>query len=392
MPPRRFAAASAAVNEVSDMDSDGYDEEAGEEEEPFPVKCRSCDEEYEADDARTCKACYENANENQEKLKREIDDLKSKVSFLKLPSPSQDSITYGHNVGATDVVLVPSGDPSAPAGAGVPAHRVVLAIRSPVFKGMLENDMKESRSGTINVSDIKCDTLREFVNYLYTAEATLDDHKAHVLLMLGEKYQVNHLKEHCEKHLISSLNWDNAMPNYTFACSYNAKILRKACLKELTANMEMLKKNEMYPVMVQAHPQLVVDIYEYYLSKQPDILACLGRLFLKNRGTITLAPQNLSFQPVLRLEPCKPKIEVLNLARLKAEKTGPLWKRRSLEVKRSSLWNSRSPWRDAEAGSTSTVGSSFQRHHHGDCSHAKCYLLKQFDQPPNGWRLSEGQH
>ncbi|MED6123474.1 hypothetical protein PIB30_049485 [Stylosanthes scabra] len=119
MPPRRFTAASASVNEVSDMDSDGYEEE---EEEPLPVKCRSCDEEYEADDAGTCKACFENANENQEKLKREIDDLKSKVSFLKLPSPSQDSVTYGHNVVATDIVLVPSDDP----GAGVPAHRAVL--------------------------------------------------------------------------------------------------------------------------------------------------------------------------------------------------------------------------------------------------------------------------
>ncbi|MED6121044.1 hypothetical protein PIB30_026385 [Stylosanthes scabra] len=92
------------------MDSDGFDEEE-EEKELFPVKCRSCDEEYKADYVGTCKACYENANENQEKLKREIDNPKSKFSFLKLPSPSQDSVTYGHSFGATDIVLVPSGDP-----------------------------------------------------------------------------------------------------------------------------------------------------------------------------------------------------------------------------------------------------------------------------------------
>ncbi|MED6119841.1 hypothetical protein PIB30_015360 [Stylosanthes scabra] len=281
MPPRWFTTASTSVNEVYfDMESNGFEEE---EEEPLTVKCRSCDEEYEADEAGTCKACYEKANENQEKLKREINDLKSKVSFLKLPSPSQDSVTYGHSLGTTDVVLVPSGDPSAPADASVPAHRAVLAIRSPVFKAMLENYMEESQSGTINIADVKWDTLREFVNYLYTAEATLDEQKAHELLKLGEKYQVNHLKEHCEKYLISTLKLDNnAMVNYPFACSYNAKELRRACLEELTANMEMLKKNEMYPEMVQNYPELVVDIYEYYLSKQPDILACLGAT---NNGT-----------------------------------------------------------------------------------------------------------
>ncbi|MED6223050.1 hypothetical protein PIB30_070238, partial [Stylosanthes scabra] len=39
---------------------------------------------------------------------------------------SQDSVTYGHNLGATDIVLIPSGNPSTPPSASVPAHRVVL--------------------------------------------------------------------------------------------------------------------------------------------------------------------------------------------------------------------------------------------------------------------------
>ncbi|KHG29006.1 hypothetical protein F383_35845 [Gossypium arboreum] len=65
---------------------------------------------------------------------------------------------------------------------------------SPVFKAMLENEMEESKSGTIKISDVSYDALRAFVNYLYTAESWLDEQMACDLLVLTEKYQVKHLK------------------------------------------------------------------------------------------------------------------------------------------------------------------------------------------------------
>ncbi|TYI92760.1 hypothetical protein E1A91_D02G093800v1 [Gossypium mustelinum] len=80
-----------------------------------------------------------------------------------------------------DVVLVASDDGLPPVP--VPAHRAVLVNRSPVFKAMLENEMEESRSGTIKISEVSYDALRAFVNYLYTAEAWLDEQRA------CEKYQ-----------------------------------------------------------------------------------------------------------------------------------------------------------------------------------------------------------
>nr|CAD1817786.1 unnamed protein product [Ananas comosus var. bracteatus] len=52
--------------------------------------CQSCRGEYEEEDAGTCKECYDEASETKEELKREIDDLKSKVEFLRLASPLHD--------------------------------------------------------------------------------------------------------------------------------------------------------------------------------------------------------------------------------------------------------------------------------------------------------------
>lgn len=95
------------------------------------MRCISCREEYGTRDAGTCKECYEEASETEEELKREIEDLKAKVAFLRFWSP----LDHHHNGRQqflngpcyTDVVLVAASEigPSGPA-VPVPAHKAVL--------------------------------------------------------------------------------------------------------------------------------------------------------------------------------------------------------------------------------------------------------------------------
>ncbi|KAL6212013.1 hypothetical protein ACLB2K_017236 [Fragaria x ananassa] len=110
---------------------------------------------------------------------------------------------------------------------------------------MLENEMEESLSGTIKIGDVSYDALRAFVNYLYTAEACLDEEMA-CHLILAEKYQVQHLKDYCEKCLVSKLNWDNSIVSYTFAHQHNAKHVVDAALTWITDNMDKLTTREEY--------------------------------------------------------------------------------------------------------------------------------------------------
>ena len=145
--------------------------------------------------------------------------------------------------------------------------------RSPVFKAMLENEMEESRSGTIKISDVSFDALRAFVNYLYTAEACLDEQMAYELLVLAEKYEVKHLKANCEKFLISKLNWDNSILNYTFSHRHNGKHMIDAALAVIIENMNKLTKREEYMELVETDPRLVVEIFEAYMSKQVNTAA-----------------------------------------------------------------------------------------------------------------------
>lgn len=239
------------------------------------MKCVSCREEYGSRDAGTCRECYEEASETEEELKREIEDLKSKVSFLRFWAPL-DPYHRSPTPCFTDVVLVASSDESGKPAANpvpVPAHRAVLASRSPVFRAMLENEMEESLSGTIKISDVSYDALRAFVNYMYTAEACLEEQIGCELLVLAEKYQVKHLKSYCEKFLISKLNWENSLMSFAFAHQQNAKNLLDAALSLILDNMDKLSKREEYLELVEKDPRLLVEIYEAYLSKQVNTAA-----------------------------------------------------------------------------------------------------------------------
>ncbi|KAJ3707464.1 hypothetical protein LUZ61_011169 [Rhynchospora tenuis] len=241
--------------------------------------CQSCREEYGAEEAGTCKECYEEASETEEELHREIDHLKSLLSFLRLDPPPSPPPPTSSASSSSGLLLLRSVSPSSDDdsttpladSSAVPAHRAVLVSRSPVFKAMLDNEMEESRSGVIKIPDASTEVLRSFVNYLYTAETTLDEDIAPDLLILAEKYQVNHLKVFCERYMTSKVNHENAIACYAFAHRHNAKQLLDAALSLIIENMATLREREEYKELVERDPRLVVELYEAYLCRQANL-------------------------------------------------------------------------------------------------------------------------
>lgn len=132
--------------------------------------------------------------------------------------------------------------------------------RSPVFRAMLKNEMEESLSGTIKIRDVSYEALRAFVRFLYTAEAYLDEDMACDLLVLAEKYQVEHLKTYCEKYLMSKLNWENSLSYYAFSQRHGANALLDAALSLIIENMHKLSKREEYKELIEKDVQVMVKI------------------------------------------------------------------------------------------------------------------------------------
>ena len=53
-------------------------------------------------------------------------------------------------------------------------HRNLLCYRSPVFRAMLDSDMREAREGEIIIQDMDSTTVRSMIHYIYTGEMSED--------------------------------------------------------------------------------------------------------------------------------------------------------------------------------------------------------------------------
>ncbi|GFU74284.1 TD and POZ domain-containing protein 4 [Trichonephila clavipes] len=91
------------------------------------------------------------------------------------------------------------------------AHKCILSARSPVFKAMFNNDMRERNSECVNIEDFDEDTVQRMLLYMYTA--TLPDLQWDIacnLYTASDKYEILSLKIECSSFLKESLSSDNA--------------------------------------------------------------------------------------------------------------------------------------------------------------------------------------
>ncbi|KAL7303982.1 hypothetical protein TKK_0003638 [Trichogramma kaykai] len=94
----------------------------------------------------------------------------------------------------------------------IPAHKIVLAAASPVFRAMFTHDMLENLENSVKIMDITENIVNEMLRFIYTGkfDATETD-KIIELLAVADKYQIDSLKIRCEKMLHADLSSENAI-------------------------------------------------------------------------------------------------------------------------------------------------------------------------------------
>ncbi|KAL7286216.1 hypothetical protein TKK_0019512 [Trichogramma kaykai] len=113
-------------------------------------------------------------------------------------------------------------------GKEIPAHRVVLAAASPVFKAMFSHDMLENKSQSVDMIDVSFETVVEFLRYIYTGRIKNNEITLSIeLLTTSEKYQLELLKNACEKILSSTLSTENSLEMLKISDTYSANHLKK---------------------------------------------------------------------------------------------------------------------------------------------------------------------
>ncbi|XBI43080.1 hypothetical protein VPH35_107899 [Triticum aestivum] len=134
-------------------------------------------------------------------------------------------------------------------GETFPAHRCVLAARSPVFSAELFGAMKEGSGGVVRVGDMEARVFKALLSFVYTdslPETEEEDDQAgsmfQHLLVAADRYDLGRLKLICEEKLCVYIDVFTAATTLAMAEQHHCHGLKKACLEFLStpANMEVV--------------------------------------------------------------------------------------------------------------------------------------------------------
>jgi hypothetical protein len=116
-------------------------------------------------------------------------------------------------------------------GVKIHANRIVLAKLSPVFrKMMLRMDMLEKEKKEMIIDDIDSETMREFVNFLYTGKVECTKKLVNSLLYAADKYEVVALKYFCMTYIKKKLSTENVWEVLRMADMYSDERLLIECI------------------------------------------------------------------------------------------------------------------------------------------------------------------
>ncbi|OEL18147.1 BTB/POZ and MATH domain-containing protein 1 [Dichanthelium oligosanthes] len=137
-------------------------------------------------------------------------------------------------------------------GETFPAHRAVLAARSPVFKAQLLGSMAEAAMPSITLrDDIAAATFKIMLRFMYTDALPGDEELGdsptemlHDLLAKADLYALERLKILCARKLRDGLAVDTVAATLATAEMFNCPELKKKCFA-FFAEEENLKKAEL---------------------------------------------------------------------------------------------------------------------------------------------------
>ncbi|CAM0903850.1 unnamed protein product [Alopecurus aequalis] len=153
-----------------------------------------------------------------------------------------------------------------------PAHKIVLAMRSPVFKAELYGPMRDRRGHDITVQDMQSAVFKSLLHFIYTdALPSMEDldgaenkEMLKHLLVAADRYALERLKLICEGILCKSIDVESVATMLALADQHQCSRLKDACVEFVTAanRMDDVVASQGYVHLKRSCPALLVDIFE----------------------------------------------------------------------------------------------------------------------------------
>ncbi|WVZ92097.1 hypothetical protein U9M48_038187 [Paspalum notatum var. saurae] len=179
--------------------------------------------------------------------------------------PSDISIHLGRLLDRTigaDVTFIVKGE-------AFPAHRAVLAARSPVFEAQLLGSMADATMPSITVQDMEPSAFKVMLQFVYTDLLSEDDKLGDSLVEMmqhliaaADHYALDRLKLLCSLKLIENVSADKVGSILICAETYNCAELKKKCLDFFAVenNFKKAAFTDGFVTLVQKYPLLSAEL------------------------------------------------------------------------------------------------------------------------------------
>lgn len=115
------------------------------------------------------------------------------------------------------------------------AHKCILVKSSPVFTAMFQNEMREKQERMIEIEDIKHSAFAEMLRFIYAGKINLEvdniELSAGELLFAADKYDIDGLKDKCEKLMCKTLCLDKVVDMLKIADRHSVYNLKAKAIK-----------------------------------------------------------------------------------------------------------------------------------------------------------------
>ncbi|CAF0944180.1 unnamed protein product [Adineta steineri] len=143
------------------------------------------------------------------------------------------------------------------------AHKLILAARSPVFAAMFSNCTLENTTNTIEINDLRPETIQSMLEYIYTGKVN-DIKKSTVeLYRCADKYQLEDLRLQAEMALMSSISIDTSAEILLLADQHHSKDLKSRVIQFIVGgNLKAITQTEGWHKYVACIPDLVTEVIQ----------------------------------------------------------------------------------------------------------------------------------
>lgn len=136
------------------------------------------------------------------------------------------------------------------ASSPIAAHKIILALTSPVFETMFYGTLPESvlnstnGSTQVHVPDVQPHIFRMLLDYIYTDDLKFSSEDVCDLYAAANKYMLEDVKQQCMSFMWKNLQPDNVCLIYEFACFFEERALEAHCLLYICQNTLAVLNNK----------------------------------------------------------------------------------------------------------------------------------------------------